>query len=75
MKTAPYNTGKVKIGEAVYLNKLVNQPYVEHDNDMLVLQNYLIHDPSQINRHYWITRLYLVVLVFVLTIVLLASGK
>lgn len=75
MKTAPYNTGKVKIGEAVYLNKLVNQPYVEYDNDMLVLQSYLIHDPSQINRRYWITRLYLVVLVFVLTIVLLASGK
>lgn len=75
MKTAPYNTGKVKIGEAAYLNKLVNRPYVEQDIDMLVLQSYLIHDPHQINRHYWATRLYLVAVIFVLTVVLLASGK
>lgn len=74
MKT-PYNNGKVSIGSTWYLNKLVNPPYIERDDDMLLLQSYLIHDPSQINRHYWAKRLYLIVLIFVLTIVLLASGK
>lgn len=34
MKT-PYDTGKVKIGETAYLNKLVNRPYIEEDMDML----------------------------------------
>ena len=42
MKTTPYNNGKIKIGNEVYLNKLVNPPYVERDDDMLELQSYLI---------------------------------
>lgn len=75
MKTAPYNTGKVKIGEAVYLNKLINQPYVEQDGDMLELQTYLIHDPRQVNRHYWTTRLCIGMSLVILTALLLASGR
>ena len=39
MKETPYNNGKVKIGDAVYLNKLVNPPYIEYDEDMLELQS------------------------------------
>ena len=35
MKKTCYNNGKVKIGSEAYLNKLVNPPYVETDNDML----------------------------------------
>lgn len=57
----PYNTGKVKIGEAVYLNKLVNQPYVEEDMDMIRLQSYLIHDASRLKREYWAKRVYVVI--------------
>lgn len=60
MKAIPYNTGKVKIGEAVCLNKLVNIPYVEQDWDMLELQTYLLNDPRQVNRAYWLTRVYFV---------------
>ena len=50
MKTTPYNNGKIKIGNEVYLNKLVNPPYVERDDDMLELQSYLIQDPRILNR-------------------------
>ena len=72
MKDTPYNNGKVKIGETVYLNKLVNPPYVERDEDMLELQSYLIHDPRILNREYWIKRVYLAFLLFVLTVMLMA---
>ena len=73
MKETPYNNGKVKIGDAVYLNKLVNQPYVERDDDMLELQSYLIHDPRILNREYWIKRVYIMFLLFVLTVMLMAN--
>ena len=72
MKSTPYNNGKVKIGETVYLNKLVNPPYVERDDDMLELQSYLIHDPRVLNREYWIKRVYVMLLLFVLTVMLMA---
>lgn len=72
MKT-PYNTGKVKIGDAVYLNKLVNQPYVEHDENMLELQSYLIQDPRVLNKEYWLKRIYIAVLFFVSVIILMAN--
>lgn len=72
MKT-PYDTGKVKIGEAVYLNKLVNIPYVEEDMDMLRLQSYLIHDPARLKRAYWLNRVLLGVSVFVCVVILLAN--
>ena len=72
MKT-PYDTGKVKIGSAVYLNKLVNQPYVEEDMDMLRLQSYLIHDPARLKRAYWTSRALLISSMFVCLIVLLAN--
>jgi hypothetical protein len=62
----PYNTGKVKIGESVYLNKLVNPPYVESDMDMIRLQSYLIHDPGRLKREYWAKRIYLVIAIGVL---------
>lgn len=72
MKT-PYNTGKVKIGDAVYLNKLVNPPYVEHDENMLELQSYLIQDPRVLNKEYWAKRIYIAVLLFVSVIILMAN--
>lgn len=62
----PYNTGKVKIGEAVYLNKLVNQPYIESDMDMIRLQSYLINDPGRLKREYWVKKLYMVIALAVL---------
>jgi len=73
MKETPYNNGKVKIGNAVYLNKLVNPPYIEYDEDMLELQSYLIHDPRILNREYWIKRVYIMFLLFVLTVMLMAN--
>ena len=73
MKETPYNNGKIKIGETVYLNKLVNPPYVEQDEDMLELQSYLIHDPRVLNKEYWIKRVYIMFLLFVLTVMLMAS--
>ena len=72
MRTTPYNNGKVKIGNAVYLNKLANPPYVEQDEDMLELQSYLIQDPRILNKEYWFKRVYIAFLLFVLTIILMA---
>ena len=71
MKT-PYNNGKVKIGSAWYLNKLVNPPYIEHDEDMLELQSYLIQDPRILNKEYWAKRIYIGILLFVSVIILMA---
>ncbi len=73
MKSTPYNNGKVKIGDAVYLNKLANPPYVEHDEDMLELQSYLIHDPRVLNKEYWAKRIYVAILLFVSVIILMAN--
>lgn len=73
MKTTPYNNGKIKIGNAVYLNKLANPPYVEQDEDMLELQSYLIQDPRILNKEYWYKRIYIAFLLFVLTIILMAN--
>lgn len=73
MKAIPYDTGKVKIGEAVYLNKYVNIPYTEQDPDMLELQSYLIHDPKQLNRHYWTTRFFVGLGLFITTVILLST--
>ena len=73
MKSTPYNNGKVKIGETVYLNKLVNPPYIERDDDMLELQSYLIHDPRVLNREYWLKRVNIAFLLFVLTVLLMAN--
>jgi hypothetical protein len=72
MKDTPYNNGKVKIGDAVYLNKLANPPYIERDEDMLELQSYLIHDPRVLNKEYWLKRVYIMFLLFVLTVMLMA---
>lgn len=72
MKT-PYNNGKVSIGSAWYLNKITNPPYIEHDEDMLELQSYLIHDPRVLNKVYWAKRIYVFILLFVLTVILMAN--
>lgn len=72
MKT-PYDTGKVKIGETAYLNKLVNRPYMEEDMDMLRLQSYLIHDPARLKREYWMNKVLILVSIFVCLIILLAN--
>ena len=70
MKTTPYNTGKVKIGEHYEPPK-----YVEYDTDMLELQSYLIGDPRVINRRYWANKIALILSLFVLLVVLLASNN
>lgn len=71
MKT-PYNNGKISIGSEWYLNKIINPPYVEQDEDMLEIQSYLIQDPRILNRQYWEKRIYIVLILFVLTIILIA---
>jgi hypothetical protein len=68
----PYNNGKIKIGSCYDLNPL-KPKYIEQDVDMLELQSYLIHDPRIINKQYWITRIYTVVALFILTLVLFAN--
>lgn len=67
----PYNNGKIKIGCAYYLNPL-RPKYIENDEDMLELQSYLIHDPRILNQQYWLKRIYILILLFVLTIMLMA---
>jgi len=69
----PYNNGKVSIGSEWYLNKITNPPYIEHDEDMLELQSYLIQDPRILNKEYWAKRIYIAILLFVATIILLAN--
>jgi len=67
----PYNNGKIKIGCAYHLNPL-RPKYIEYDEDMLELQSYLIHDPRILNQQYWAKRIYILILLFVLTIMLMA---
>jgi hypothetical protein len=67
----PYNNGKIKIGSEYYLNPL-RPKYIENDEDMLELQSYLIHDPRILNQQYWAKRIYIVILLFILTIMLMA---
>ena len=67
----PYNNGKIKIGCAYYLNPL-RPKYIESDEDMLELQSYLIHDPRILNQQYWLKRIYILILLFLLTIMLMA---
>jgi len=68
----PYNNGKIKIGSEYYLNPL-RPKYIEHDEDMLELQSYLIQDPRILNRQYWAKRIYIVFLLFLLIIMLMAE--
>lgn len=70
MRATPYDTGKVKIGSAVDMNKLVNIPYAEQDADMLELQTYLLHPPHQVNRDYWLNKLSIAVGFFITTVIL-----
>jgi hypothetical protein len=68
----PYNNGKIKIGSEYYLNPL-RPKYIEHDEDMLELQSYLIQDPRILNRQYWAKRVYVAFLLFLLIIMLMAE--
>ena len=68
----PYNNGKIKIGSEYYLNPL-RPKYIEHDEDMLELQSYLIQDPRILNRQYWAKRIYILFLLFILIIMLMAE--
>jgi hypothetical protein len=68
----PYNNGKIKIGSEYYLNPL-RPKYIEYDEDMLELQSYLIQDPRILNRQYWAKRIYILILLFILTIMLMAN--
>jgi len=63
-----YNNGKIKIGSKYDLNPL-KKKYIEEDPDMLEIQKYLIHDPSVLNRQYWIQKILLSFSFFVLLIV------
>ena len=67
----PYNNGKIKIGCNYDLNPL-KPKYIERDEDMLELQSYLIHDPRILNQQYWAKRIYAAILLFILTIMLMA---
>jgi len=68
----PYNNGKIKIGSKYDLNPL-RPKYIENDQDMLELQSYLIQDPRIINKQYWAKRIYFAILLFLLTIMLMAN--
>lgn len=68
----PYNNGKIKIGSEYYLNPL-RPKYIEHDEDMLELQSYLIQDPRILNRQYWAKRVYVAFILFLLIIMLMAE--
>jgi hypothetical protein len=68
----PYNNGKIKIGSEYYLNPL-RPKYIEYDEDMLELQSYLIQDPRILNRQYWAKRIYIIILLFMLTIMLMSN--
>jgi len=68
----PYNNGKIKIGSEYYLNPL-RPKYIEHDQDMLELQSYLIQDPRILNRQYWAKSVYVAFFLFLLTIMLMAE--
>jgi hypothetical protein len=59
--TVPYNNGKIKIGINYHPKR-----YVETDPDMLTLQSYLIEDPVRLNRRYWLNKLYLAAMLFLL---------
>jgi len=67
----PYNNCKIEIGCSYYLNPL-RPKYIEYDKDMLELQSYLIHHPRILNRQYWLKRIYILILLFVLTVMLMA---
>jgi hypothetical protein len=60
----PYNNGKIKMG--IYYQK---PRYVEHDSDMLALQNGLIGDPRKARINYWANVSYRVLLVFVMLVI------
>lgn len=65
-----YNNGKVKIGSAYYLNPL-RPKYVEYDQDMLLIQRYLINDPSLSAKDRIMTRVFELLGAVVLLIILL----
>ena len=64
----PYDNGKIKMG----INYQAPR-YVEHDPDMLNLQSYLIQDPKILNLQYWINRIYIFVVAFVVLVIWLSS--
>jgi len=65
-----YNTGKVKIGIFYELNPL-RKKYVEEDQDMLLLQQYLICDVALLRRRYIARRICELVGPFILLVILL----
>ena len=68
-----YNTGKVKIGWAYDLNPL-KKKYVEEDEDMLLLQQYLICDVALLRRRYIARRICELVGAFILLVILLKGN-
>lgn len=65
-----YNTGKVKIGSAYDLNPL-KKKYVEEDQDMLLLQQYLICDVNLLRRQNTLRRIGELIGAFILFVILL----
>ena len=68
-----YNTGKVKIGSAYDLNPL-RKKYVEEDQDMLLLQQYLICDVALLRRRYIARRICELIGAFILLVILLKGN-
>jgi hypothetical protein len=68
-----YNTGKVKIGSSYDLNPL-RKKYVEEDEDMLLLQQYLICDVALLRRRYIVRRVCELVGAFILLVILLKGN-
>lgn len=65
-----YNTGKVKIGVDYDLNPL-KKKYVEEDQDMLLLQQYLICDVNLLRRQNTLRRIGELIGAFILFVILL----
>jgi hypothetical protein len=68
-----YNTGKVKIGSSYDLNPL-RKKYIEEDEDMLLLQQYLICDVAVLRRRYIARRICELVGAFILLVILLKGN-
>jgi hypothetical protein len=65
-----YNTGKVMFGSSYDLIPLIKK-YVEQDQDMLLLQQYLICDVALLRRRYIARRICELIGAFILLVILL----
>ena len=60
MPNVPYRTDK-----GLEIGKYYQKPkYIEYDDDMLLLQSYLIYNPAAINKKYWLNKIYSFLIAF-----------